>query len=117
MIYSTDTNLSALRAFDQKLQVIANNIANVNTEGFKKNRAILKDGPRGDVQVDIDRVETPGRSDFELTDGKIMERELSNVDLSEEIPQTIPTQRGYEANLTLFKTQDEMLGTVIDMIA
>ena len=117
MIFSINNNLSALRAFEQKMEVIADNVANVNTEEFKKSRAILKEGPMGDVHVDIDRVDTPGRPDFETRDGRITERELSNVDLSEEIPQTIPTQRGYEANLTLLKTRDEMLGSLIDMMA
>lgn len=45
-------------------------------------------------------------------------KEGSNVGLlAREITSTIPTQRGYEANLKMVKTQDEMLGTVIDMKA
>ena len=117
MIFSVNNSVSALRAFEQKMQVIADNVANVNTEGFKKSRAILKEGPVGDVQVDIERIDTPGRPEFETRDGRIIERELSNVDLVEEIPQTIPTQRGYEANLTILKTKDEMLGSLIDLMA
>ena len=41
---------------------------------------------------------------------------MSNVDLTEEIPQTITAQRGYEANLKLIETQDEMLGSVLDIL-
>jgi flagellar basal body rod protein FlgG len=117
MIFSINNNISALSAFEQKMQVIADNVANVNTEGFKKSRAILKEGPVGDVHVDIERIDTPGRPEFETRDGRIIERELSNVDLIEEIPQTILTQRGFEANLTLLKTKDEMLGSLIDTMA
>jgi flagellar hook protein FlgE len=50
-----------------------------------------------------------------IQDGVAIEKEMSNVDLTEEIPEMIPTQRGYEANLKAIKTQDEMLGTLINL--
>jgi flagellar hook protein FlgE len=46
MIQLSGTTLSALRAFGLKFQVTANNIANVNTDGFKKSRADLKDNQK-----------------------------------------------------------------------
>jgi len=42
--------------------------------------------------------------------------EGSNVDLAKEITDTIPTQTGYEANLTVIKTRDEMLGMILDIL-
>lgn len=41
---------------------------------------------------------------------------MSNVDLAEEIPETITAQRGFQINLVTIKTQDEMLGNIIDMV-
>ena len=41
---------------------------------------------------------------------------MSNVDLAEEIPQTMIAQRGYEANLATLRTRDEMLKSIIDII-
>ena len=117
MVSSIDSGLSALRAFGDKMEVTSNNIANVNTEEFKKSRAILKEGSNSNVEVEIDRVNTPGPTIVEIDGGKMTEKELSNVDLAEEIPQTIISQRGYEANLTTVKTRDEMLGTLIDIIS
>ena len=38
------------------------------------------------------------------------------TDLAEEIPRTITAQRSYEANLTVIKTRDEMLGTLVDIV-
>ena len=116
MIFSVNSNLSALRAFGVKMGVSANNVANVNTDEFKKSRAILQEGPGSRVQVDIERIDSPGHPIIEVDDMQIIERESSNVDLAEEIPGTILTQRGYEANLTTIKTQDEMFGNIIDMI-
>jgi flagellar hook protein FlgE len=42
--------------------------------------------------------------------------EMSNVDMAKEITDTIPLQRGYEANLTVIKTKDEMLGSLLDIL-
>ncbi|MBO0585778.1 flagellar basal body rod protein FlgG [Sporosarcina sp. E16_8] len=43
MIRSMYSGISGLRNFQTKLDVIGNNIANVNTYGFKKGRTIFKD--------------------------------------------------------------------------
>ena len=111
-----NTALSALDGFSTTMAVAANNIANVETEAFKKSRALLQEGERGSVEVDISRIDTPGAIRTEYIDDQLVEREMSNVDLAEEIPEIIPTQRGYEANLKVIKTKDEMLGTIIDIL-
>ncbi len=116
MVFSVSSTLTAIKAFSEKMGVIANNIANVETEGFKKSRAILTEGPRSDVSVEISQVDTPGPTVVEVNEGQATNKELSNVDLAEEIPQSIIAQRGYEANLTVIKTQDEMLGSVLDTV-
>jgi flagellar hook protein FlgE len=113
MISSVYGNLSAMRAFGDKMSVTANNVANAESEEYKKKRALLTEGSEGDVVVDIVSVETPGAIRVEAG---METRELSNVDLAEEIVETIPTQRGYEANLTVIKTQDEMTGTILDIL-
>jgi flagellar hook protein FlgE len=43
MLRSMYSGISAMRSFQTKLDVIGNNIANVNTYGFKKGRTIFKD--------------------------------------------------------------------------
>jgi flagellar hook protein FlgE len=43
MLRSLNSGVSGLRAFQTKLDVIGNNIANVNTTGFKKGRVIFDD--------------------------------------------------------------------------
>jgi flagellar basal-body rod protein FlgC len=116
MSFSVSGNISALFAFGKKMGVTANNIANVQSDEFKKSRTVLKEGLHGDVQVDIDRIETEGPLIPESIDGETTYKEGSNVDLAEEIPQTIPTQRGYEANLKVIQTKDEMLGSLLDII-
>lgn len=43
MLRSLNSGVSGLRAFQTKLDVIGNNIANVNTTGFKKGRVVFED--------------------------------------------------------------------------
>jgi flagellar hook protein FlgE len=117
MIFSVGNNISSLSAHATKLAVSANNVANIETEGFKKSRAVLQEGPGGAVQVEIDRINTPGPLIQDDGGDQYTALEMSNVDLGEEIPQTMLTQTGYEANLTMIKTADEMLGSVLDILA
>ena len=116
MVSSISSNLSSLNAHGKKLAVTSNNIANCNSDEFKKSRAILEEGLNNSVEVEISRVDTPGPIVTETVEGETRERELSNVDLAEELVQTIPAQRGYEANLVIIKTRDEMLGSVLDIL-
>jgi flagellar basal body rod protein FlgG len=116
MIFSAKSTLSALNAFDKKMNVIANNVANVETEEFKKSRATLVEGPENSVRVEITQPEDRGPTVVEVKDGQIEKKEMSNVDLTEEIPQSIVAQRGYEANLATIRTQDEMLNSILDIV-
>lgn len=43
MLRSLNSGVSGLRSFQTKLDVIGNNIANVNTTGFKKGRVVFED--------------------------------------------------------------------------
>jgi flagellar hook protein FlgE len=43
MVYPIDSALSGLRTFEKKMRVTANNVANVNSTGFKASRAISQD--------------------------------------------------------------------------
>ena len=116
MVSSLGINTAALKAFGTKMGVTAENIANVNSEEYKKSRAVLKAGPNGDVQVDIERIDTPGPSIVSVEGGQTTKKELSNVDLSEEISEMIIAKHGYGANLKAVKAQDELLGEALDIL-
>ena len=105
-----------MQAFKTKLGGTADNIANVNTDEFKKSRLTLKEGTNGDVQVDINRINTPGHRYQELEGDRLVEKESSNVDLEEELPEMMVTQRTYEANLKVLQTRDEILGSLLDIM-
>jgi flagellar basal-body rod protein FlgC len=117
MLSSISSSLSAINAFGTKMAVSANNVANIESEEFKKSRADLTEGINSTVEVEITQIDSPGNIVFEPDNtGQMVEKELSNVDLTEEIPQTMIAQRGYEANLKYIKIQDDMIGSVIDIL-
>ena len=116
MIPAANGTLSALQAYKKSMGVTANNIANVNTAEFKKSRVTMKEGVSGNVEVDVSKVNTPGYRYQELDGDQMVTRETSNVNLEEELPDLMVTQRTYEANLKVLQTRDKMLGTTLDIL-
>jgi flagellar basal body rod protein FlgG len=108
--------LTALRAFDEKMSITANNIVNANTNGFKKSRAVMEEMAPSGVSASSERVNTPG--DIVNIDGvKQGERETSNVNLEEEIIALMTNQNNYEANLKTVKATEELQGMLFDILA
>jgi flagellar basal-body rod protein FlgC len=116
MVTSINSSTSALQALSKKMQVSANNVANLYSDDFKKSRALLTEGQNGQVDVDISTVDTPGP----LVDDPLSPtgglKELSNTDLAEEFSQQIITKNNFAANAKTIQTYDDMLGTVIDIL-
>ena len=116
MISSVYPALSALTAFQKKMDVTANNVANVNTDEFKKSRTVMKEAANGGVTASIQQIDTPGIVRETIRNDGIEEVESSNVDLAEELPEMIIAEAGYSANTKTVQTQDEMLGSLLDII-
>lgn len=115
MISGIDSTLSALQAIGKKTESVANNMANVNTDGFKKTKVTLHEGSQQSVVSHVRKVETPGPMVYEQTANGSELVEKSNVELTEEIPQMMLNQRFYEANIKMVQVQDEMLGSLLDI--
>jgi len=99
--------LTALKAFDKKLDVSANNVANVETNNFRKNRVEFQENADGGVQVTISSVDTPGM-EIEPNGRTGEAQQTSNVSLEEEIADQIVTRYSYEANILSVKTAAEI---------
>lgn len=115
MIGAIQSALSGLTAFSTQVAVTAHNLANVNTDGFKKSRTEMAAVESGGVRSAIQKDETAGPTILNNTGYGPAQLELSNVDLAEEAVNQIIGQRGFEANLQSIKTSDEMLGTILDI--
>ncbi len=111
MINPLHVSVMGMNAMGTRISAAANNVANASTDGFKKDRVTLEAKENGGVSTVVGKVDTPGP----VIEDRGTTRELSNVDLAEELVSTIPTQGLYTANVRMIQTQDEMTGTLLDI--
>ena len=116
MVAPISSNVSALQAFSKQIAVSANNVANVYSDDFKKSRAVNTEGENGQGESTITKIDTPGPlvEDPLSTTGEL--KELSNVDIAEELVNQIAAEQGFAANAKVIKTYEETIGSLIDMI-
>jgi len=110
----SDSNLQALQAISVSQQVTANNVANMNTDGFRSSRVEYETGPDGQgVRVSgIYENTSPGTGPtFEET-----WTEGSNTDLATEMVQMIENEQAFAANAVAIHTDMDMSGVLIDMM-
>jgi flagellar hook protein FlgE len=115
MVDAMNTALTAVWANLKKADVTANNIANANTNNFKKSRATFEDTDPSGVKVEISQVDTPGMLLPPDENGTI--QESSNVIIEEELVDLIVTQHAVTAAVETISTKDEMEKSLIDILA
>jgi flagellar hook protein FlgE len=115
MISTIHSVFSGLGAYAKQIEVSANNVANVNTDGFKKSRTELVALETGGVIPVVRKDNSAGPTIVRDRGYGLTPVELSNVDLGEETVVQIIAQRGFEANLQTIKTADDLLGSLLDI--
>ncbi len=101
---NSSIGLSALRAASRVMSNSAHQVANVTTADFKSGSSHLTDQAPG-VSALVD----PGGQPTDAQQG------LSDVNLVRETTTQISAQSLYRANLASLRTEDEILGTAIDI--
>ena len=114
MSNAADIALSAIRALDRANDVIAHNIANVNTGGFQKSRAATAQAAAGGVTLSVEQLNLP-LDTVTLGGESQMAPETSNVTVGEELVALMVNGRSYQANIQALKTTEEMQGTLFDL--
>jgi flagellar basal-body rod protein FlgC len=109
------TALSGIQAGGRILGVGAHNIANAQTENFKRTQARLEESPAGGVVVSVTKDYRPGPQ-LPTGDDPFSFRRGANVEVEEEMIQTVEATHLIEANLASIRTQDKVLGTILDII-
>ena len=94
-----DNSLSAINAYSTMLNNTANNIANLNTEGYKTFDTTLQDNAGGGVSATTTRNAT-----------------ADTVDLSKEVVDMMIAKNGIQANVAVVRTASETQKSVIDML-
>jgi flagellar hook protein FlgE len=94
----------------KRLSVSANDVANINTRNYESGRLNQSTLEAGGVQsngVTRQTDETPSPPD----------PKPSNVDLSEEMANQITARTGFSMNVKSLKTENEMMGSLLDIMA
>lgn len=113
MISGMQTGLLALRSFSRAMGATAHNVANTNTEGFKRQTAVMRETPAGPV-TDIGTDPTPGPLVAGQKAGQPL-TEQSNTNLVKEMTDAMIREKGYAANARQIQEADEMTGTLLDI--
>ncbi len=96
-------NISSIAAHQSMMNTNANNIANVNTDRFTPSDTRMSSN-NGSVTANARMSDDSGSM-------------RSQTDLAKEIPDQMIVQGATAANVTSIKTQDEMLGSLLDIKA
>ncbi|MFW6236698.1 MAG: flagellar basal body protein [Desulfovibrionales bacterium] len=120
-------SMEAIRAFSRSMEVTANNIANVNTDGFRFSRVHFEAGPGGEGVRAQDAQES-SRSGGLVRRDEVMENadggfeqhstmvESSNTDLAEEMVHLNIDSTGMEANIATLRTMEETTGHILNLL-
>ena len=88
--------LSGLNAAQTSLNASAHNVANLATEGFKRQETVQTEQPGGGVQASVRRAETAGNA------------------LETDVVTQLQAKHSFIANLAVFKTSNQMAGALLD---
>ena len=114
MSLSFSFSVSGVRVASDMLAVSAHNTANLNTDGFKKQRVDLREDPHGGVIADISESTEAGPL-YRNADGDMAE--ASNVDYAEEAIVQMNAKHLLSANIATIKRIDEAQESLMDIMA
>jgi flagellar hook-associated protein FlgK len=93
------TALSGLSAAQLRLDASAHNVANAQTPGFRRQQVVQQAQAAGGVQASVQTAE------------------LAGDDLATDLVQQKVALYSFKANLHVLQTEDEMLGSLLDVKA
>jgi flagellar basal body rod protein FlgG len=102
MIEGLSAAISGMQLSALRMDISANDVANVNTPGYEQSDLIQVERSPGAAVGTIRRTPNPNQ-------------QLSGTDLAWEFGNEMTVaQTGYSANLKAIRAQDQMLGTLLD---
>ncbi len=114
MISPANSSISAINAALTQQAVSAHNIANSNTNGYKRAVATTEEDAHGGVNVSIGKDPDQGPT-YVRPDG--IEVVTSNVDQAREAVDQIRARTMLAANVESLRTYEETLKSTIDIVA
>jgi flagellar basal body rod protein FlgG len=114
MSLSFNSSISGIRAATDMLSVSAHNIANSNTDGYKKQHANLRGDNGNGVIVDITESTEAGPLYINKRGETV---ETSNVNYIEEVVTQIKSRHLLSANAAAIRYTNEAQESIMDIIA
>ena len=109
---------SGMRANMLRLDVSANNVANINTGDFRASAVQTTDTAYVDgigQGTKVSGVYTPPTPSPMAADDRGGTVALSNTDAATEITGQMAAEKAYAVNVSVVRTMDDMLGTLLDI--
>lgn len=89
-------NANSMIAHQDWMSNNANNVANVNTDGYNSTQTAIQNPSEGNVEA-------------------VSSTTQSGTDLAKELTEQIPIEKASAANAQAVKAYDEMIGSLIDL--
>jgi len=89
-------SLSGMNAAQNSLNASAHNVANLATDGFKRQESVQTEQDGGGVSTSVREASTAGNA------------------LEQDVVTQLQAEHSFIANLAVFKTQDKMAGALLD---
>lgn len=117
MLSAISSAVSGLQAYSQKTQATANNVANMNTDGFQRDVVTFSSQVPQGVSANVTKDLSPGAQVEENTGSGTEMVEQSNTELATEMTDLITERNGLSANIKTLQTTDQMMQSLIDIRA
>ncbi|MDP1784308.1 MAG: hypothetical protein Q8K81_02655 [Sulfuricurvum sp.] len=98
------SNVSSILSHQSYMNSDANNVANVNTDRYVAQNTVIEEAGRSSTKAVTTRATDMGS-------------EKSQTNLTKEITDQITIEKVTEANVQAIRTQDRMLGSLLDLKA
>lgn len=109
-------SVAGINAFFKKMDVTAHNIANINTDNYKRRIPHIQEDKNGLPQMTVTFDNTPGlESPRRAGEPEGPSREMSNVTYADEAVNMIEAEMGVKANVKALKAAGEMMGSLLDI--
>ena len=105
-VSALSSGLSGLKAYSSALDSSAHNVANALTSGFTPQQVSFQEQSAGGVIANISK-----------EGSALFAQEASGTNLENEVVQSLQFKAGFELSAKIIKTNDEVLGTLINIKA
>lgn len=114
MFSALSTSASGMRSALRMLDISAHNTANINTDGFKRQRVTVSEAPAGGVTTGVETVKEAGPTYLSSTGAVV---EASNVNYTDELLNQMTARHYFKANVAAYRTAYEMEESILDIVA